>query len=188
VIELKRNNTCGWNPSLPLFLNVNELRRTEYNIIMNFFFYRNSNFLKPGEMKPPYSSMSRSTSSSMRSSHSSHHRPTHKPNLAIPNVKNVNRFSQSYALAKIVVGWGGTKLTLTAVCSTSPLIFHTKLEYLHENIFISTSKSKSSAPPPQKKKSLKLFTPSTYVPSYIRRGSFMFLFINILISLISAES
>lgn len=41
-------------------------------------------------MKPPYSSMSRSTSSSMRSSHSSHHRPTHKPNLAISNSHNSN--------------------------------------------------------------------------------------------------
>ncbi|VVC25365.1 Hypothetical protein CINCED_3A023406 [Cinara cedri] len=60
---------------------------------------RNSNFLKPGEMKPPsYSSMGRSTSgggsssSSMRSSHSSHHRAPHKPNnnLAVSNNHNSN--------------------------------------------------------------------------------------------------
>ncbi|XP_025407786.1 AF4/FMR2 family member 4-like isoform X5 [Sipha flava] len=66
-----------------------ECKTIDKSETMPILYTRNSNFLKPGEMKPPpYSSMSRSTSGSMRSSHSSHHRPTHKPNLAIPNVKN----------------------------------------------------------------------------------------------------
>lgn len=63
----------------------------QHQIIIFFFLcYRNSNFLKPGEMKPPPYSIGRSTSSMRNGSHSSHHRPTHKPNLAAPNVKNVN--------------------------------------------------------------------------------------------------
>jgi len=59
---------------------------------------------------------------------------------------------------------------------------------IHENIFISILKLKSSALPPPKKKNLKNYLRQDHTSSYIRRGSFIFLFINILISLIFAES
>lgn len=101
----------------------------EQYIILDFrLFYRSSNFLKPGEMKPPYSSMSRSTSSNMRSSHSSHHRPTHKPNLAISNVKNLNRFTQPHVLSYMRCG-----SSLLAYLTTSQQILKYKFLFLQSH-------------------------------------------------------
>lgn len=57
-------------------------------------FYRSSKILKPGEMKPPYSSMNRSKISDMKRSHSSHQSVTQNPEFPISKETNVNQFSQ----------------------------------------------------------------------------------------------